>query len=59
MTETGKRARKVSGTQGTSLGVRVITLSYQLGGYVKEPVALFEKSRVPRPRCRGLSDLCR
>ena len=41
-----------------SLGVNVITLSYQLGGYVKEPVTLVEKSRVPRRQCRGLSDLC-
>ena len=31
----------------------------QLEGDVKEPVTLFEKSRERRPRCHGLSDLCR
>ena len=30
-----------------------------VGGDVKEPVTLFEKSRGRRPRCHGLSDLCR
>ena len=28
-------------------------------GDVKEPVTLFEKSRGRRPRCHGLTDLCR
>ena len=32
--------------------------SVERGG-VKEPVTLFEKSRGFRPRCHGLSDLCR
>ena len=34
-------------------------LALQLEGEVKEPVTLFEKSRKRRPRCHGLSDLCR
>ena len=34
-------------------------LVLQLEGDVKEPVTLFEKSRGRRPRCHGLSDLCR
>ena len=30
-----------------------------VGGGRKEPMTLFEKSRGRRPRCHGLSDLCR
>ena len=44
-----------------SLGVGLVSfiLVLQLEGDVKEPVTLFEKSRGRRPRCHGLSDLCR
>ena len=40
-------------------GLVPFILTQQLEGDVKEPVTLFIKSRGRRPRCHGLSDLCR
>jgi len=50
---------RVIGRWRGAVGLVSFILVLQLEGDVKEPVTLFEKSRGRRPRCHGLSDLCR